>query len=225
MSVVRIALLIAAKDLRIERRTRTALHTAILFATLVLLVVVFARDGGSVSLLTLAPSVLWITIALSSLVALNRAFTLEREHAAIEGILLAPVSRTALFLGKWLANLAFVGLVLLVAFPLWILFYGVAVSWALVSVLAVAGLAMIGITAVGTLFSAMAVRTRHAELILPVLVLPFLLPPIFFAAQATVRLLASRPLVELWGSFRFLLLYDVAFAVLAALLFPAVVDE
>jgi heme exporter protein B len=225
VSVLRVALLIAAKDLRIERRTRTALHTAILFAALVLLVVVFARDGGSVSLLTLAPSVLWITIALSSLVALNRAFTLEREHAAIEGILLAPVSRTALFLGKWLANLAFVGLVLVVAFPLWILFYGVAFSWSLLSVAAIAALAMIGITAVGTLFSAMAVRTRHAELILPVLVLPFLLPPIFFAAQATVRLLASRPLDELWGSFRFLLLYDVAFATLAALLFPAVVDE
>ncbi|MBK6494802.1 MAG: heme exporter protein CcmB [Gemmatimonadetes bacterium] len=225
MSVVRIALLIAGKDLRIERRSRTAIHTATLFAVLVLLTVVFARDGGSVSLVTLAPSVLWITIALASLVALNRAFTLEREHAALEGILLAPVPRSALFLGKWLANLAFVSLVLAITFPLWILFYGVAVTPALFPVAGVAVLASIGITAIGTVFSAMAVRTRHAELLLPVLMLPFLLPPIYFAAQSTVRLLGGRPLEELWGWLRFLALYDLAFAMLAAMLFPAVVDE
>ena len=225
MSVVRIALLIAGKDLRIERRSRTAIHTATLFAVLVLLTVVFARDGGSVSLVTLAPSVLWITIALASLVALNRAFTLEREHAALEGILLAPVPRSALFLGKWLANLAFVSLVLAITFPLWILFYGVAVTPALFPVAGVAVLASIGITAIGTVFSAMAVRTRHAELLLLVLMLPFLLPPIYFAAQSTVRLLGGRPLEELWGWLRFLALYDLAFAMLAAMLFPAVVDE
>ncbi|MEI2719571.1 MAG: heme exporter protein CcmB [Gemmatimonadales bacterium] len=225
MSVVRIALLIAGKDLRIERRSRTAIHTATLFAVLVLLTVVFARDGGAVSLVTLAPSVLWITIALASLVALNRAFTLEREHAALEGILLAPVPRSALFLGKWLANLAFVSLVLAITFPLWILFYGVAVTPALIPVAGVAVLASIGITAIGTVFSAMAVRTRHAELLLPVLMLPFLLPPIYFAAQSTVRLLGGRPLEELWGWLRFLALYDLAFAMLAAMLFPAVVDE
>lgn len=225
MSVVRIALLIAGKDLRIERRSRTAIHTATLFAVLVLLTVVFARDDGAVSLVTLAPSVLWITIALASLVALNRAFTLEREHAALEGILLAPVPRSALFLGKWLANLAFVSLVLAITFPLWILFYGVAVTPALIPVAGVAVLASIGITAIGTVFSAMAVRTRHAELLLPVLMLPFLLPPIYFAAQSTVRLLGGRPLEELWGWLRFLALYDLAFAMLAAMLFPAVVDE
>jgi heme exporter protein B len=225
VSVLRVALLIAAKDLRIEARSRTATQTAMLFAVLVLLVVVFARDGGSVSLLTLAPGVLWISIALSSLVALNRAFLLEREHAAIEGILLAPVSRSALYLGKWFANLAAVGIVLAITMPLWVLFYGVAVTTALPMVAGVALLATVGITAIGTLFSAMAVRTRHAELILPVLMLPFLLPVVYFAAQATVRLLAGRPLEELWGYLRFLLLYDIAFTVLASLLFPAVVDE
>lgn len=225
MSAVRAALAIAGKDLRIERRSRTALLTATLFAVLVQLVVVFAWDNPTTSYRTAAPAVLWIAIALASLVALNRAFLLEREHAALDGVLVAPVSRAALFWGKWLANLAFVGVVVLVAFPLWVLFFNVAATPRLLGVLGLAALAAAGFTAVGTLFSAMTVRTRHAELLLPVLLLPFLLPPVFFAAQATVRVLGGRPLAELWGWLRMLALFDLVVLVLASMLFPAVVDE
>jgi len=85
----------------------------------------------------------------------------------------------------------------------------------------VALLAAIGFTASGTLFSAMAVRTRFAELLLPALLLPFLIPPLFFAAQATSRLLGGAPLADVWVWLRLLALYDIAFLALAALLFPA----
>ncbi len=225
MSAVRAAWAIARKDLRIEWRSRTALLTASLFAILVQLVIVFGRDGGTVSLTMLAPSVLWITIALSSLVALNRAFLLEREHGALEGILVAPVNRSAIFWGKWFANLVFVLAVIAIAFPLWVLFFNVEPSTTLFGVLGLGVLGAIGFTAVGTVFSAMTVRTRFAELLLPVLMLPFMLPPVFFAAQATLRVLSNRPMEELWGWLRLLALFDVVFLVLATLLFPAVVDE
>jgi len=225
VSTLHAALAIARKDLRIEWRHKTALLTAALFAILVLLIFVFARDPASVPLAAIAPSVLWVTLALSALVALNRAFLLEREHSALEGILLAPVARQAIFWGKWLANLAFVLTVQAIAFPLWILFFNVTPSLALIAVAGVAVLAAIGFTAVGTLFSAMAVRTRFAELLLPVLLLPFMIPPVFAASEATLRLLAGRPMGELWGWLRLLALYDLAFLVLANLLFPVVVDE
>lgn len=225
MSALRAAWAIAAKDLRIEWRSRTAILTASLFAILVQLIIVFGRDTGTVSYAMLAPSVLWITIALSSLVALNRAFLLEREHGALEGILAAPVNRSALFWGKWLANLVFVLAVVTVAFPLWVLFFNVTPSGRLYGVMGLAVLGAIGFTAVGTVFSAMTVRTRHAELLLPVLMLPFMLPPVFFAAQATMRVLGGRPMEELWGWLRLLALFDVVFLVLATLIFPAVVDE
>jgi heme exporter protein B len=225
MSALRAAWAIARKDLAIEWRSRTALLTASLFAVLVQLVIVFGRDGATVSLTMLAPSVLWITIALSSLVALNRAFLLEREHGALEGILVAPVNRSALFWGKWFANLVFVLAVIAIAFPLWVLFFNVEPTQALYGVLGLGVLGAIGFTAVGTVFSAMTVRTRFAELLLPVLMLPFMLPPVFFAAQATLRVLSNRPMEELWGWLRLLALYDVVFLVLATLLFPAVVDE
>lgn len=225
MSVLRPALAIAVKDLRIEWRHRTALLTATVFAVLVLLIFVFSRDAGSVSLATIAPSVLWVALALASLVALNRAFLLEREHSALDGILLTPAPRAALFWGKWLANLVFVLVVQAVAFPLWVLFFNVPPSGALVLLAGVAVLTAIGFTAVGTVFSAMAVRTRFAELLLPVLLLPFMIPPVFFATQFTVRLLSDRPAGELWGWIRLLLLYDVVFLMVATLLFPVVVDE
>lgn len=225
MTAARAALAIAAKDLRIEWRHRTAFATAVVFAVLVLLVFVFARDQGSVSLGTLAPIVLWVMLAFASIVTLNRAFLLERENQALDGILLAPVSPVALFLGKWLANLALVLVVEVVALPLWVLFFNVEPTGRLLGVGAVAILASVGFVAPGTLMSAMAVRTRFAELLLPVLLLPFVIPPLFFAAQATVHLLSNAPLGDLWGWLRLLALYDIAFLTLAVLLFPSVMDQ
>jgi heme exporter protein B len=86
-------------------------------------------------------------------------------------------------------------------------------------------LATIGFVAVGTLFSAMVVKTRFAELMLPILLLPFMVPPLIFAVKITVPLFAGRPLSDVGPGLRFLALYDVAFVTLSVLLFSAVVDE
>lgn len=225
MTPGRAALAIAAKDLRIEWRHRTAFATSVMFAVLVLTVFVFARDQGSVSLASLAPTVLWVMLALATVVTLNRAFLLERENRALDGILLAPVPATALFFGKWLANIALVMVVEVVAIPLWMIFFNVEPRPVLFGVGAVAFLAAIGFTGPGTLFSAMAVRTRFAELLLPVLLLPFVIPPLFFASQATVRILGDAPMDDIWGWLRLLALYDIAFLALATMLFPSVMEQ
>ena len=222
---IRFALAIAAKDIRAELRSKTALLSALVFAALVLVVFNFARDPTVLAASDLAPSVLWVTFALAAIVALNRAFNIERENAALDGLLLAPVSREALFVGKMLANLAFVGTVELVTLPLFTLFFNVNLGRALPGILGVTALATIGFVAVGTIFSAMAVRTRFAELMLPVLLLPFMVPPLIGAVQVTSRLLAARPLSEMWGWLRLLALYDIVFVTLCTLSFSAVVDE
>ena len=222
---VRLALAVAGKDIRAELRSRTALLSAIVFAALVLVVFNFARDPTVLAAVDLAPSVLWVTFALAAMVALNRAFNVERENAAIDGLLLAPVSREALFLGKLLANLAFVGAVELVTLPLFTLFFNVSLGRALPGILGVTALATIGFVSVGTIFSAKAVRTRFAELMLPVLLLPFMVPPIIGAVQVTSRLLSGRPLSEMWGWLRLLAAYDVVFVTLCTLAFSAIVDE
>jgi len=152
---------------------------------------------------------------------------LDKTLAAgkLDGLLVAPVPRESIFLGKLLANLAFVGTIELVTLPLFTLFFNVSLWAVLPGVLGVAALATVGFVAVGTIFSAMAVRTRFAELMLPVLLLPFMVPPLIGAVQVTTRLLAGRPLSEMLGWLRLLALYDVVFVTLCTLIFSAVVDE
>ena len=222
---LRLALTIAAKDIRAELRSRTALLSAVVFAALVLVIFNFARDPTAVAAVDLAPSVLWVTFALAAMVALNRAFMVERENGAIDGLLLAPVPRGAVFVGKLVANLAFVGTVEAVALPLFVLFFNVDLGHALPGLVGVTLLATVGFVAVGTIFSAMAVRTRFAELMLPVLLLPFMVPPLIGAVQVTARLLAGRPLSEMVGWLRLLALYDVVFVTLCTMAFASVVDE
>jgi heme exporter protein B len=223
--LLRAALAIATKDARVEWRSRTALQSALVFAVLVLVIFNFARDAATVPADLLAPSVLWVTVAFASVIALNRAFAMEQSQGALDALLLAPVSRSAVFVGKYLANLGFVLLVEALTVPVFVLFFNVDLSRALVPIAGLLLLATIGFVAVGTVLSAMTVRTRFAELMLPVLLLPFLVPPVLVGVQATTRLLAGRPSDEIVGWFRFLVLYDLAFLTLALLLFPFVVEE
>jgi len=223
--MLRLVLAIAGKDLRVELRTRTSLLSAAVFAALMLIVFNFARDPTAVATIDLAPSVLWVTVAFASVVAMNRAFTVERDNNAFDGLLLAPVSRELIYLGKYLANLLFVLLVEAIALPLFILFFNLDLGGAFPPLVLTLLLATTGFVAVGTLFGAIVARTRFAELMLPVLLLPFMVPPLIYAVKVTVPLLSGRPLSEVIPGLTFLLVYDVVFLTLALLLFPAVLDE
>ena len=142
---------IAAKDLLLEFRSRTSFLSALVFTALVLAIFNFARDPTAVSSVDLAPSVLWITFSFAGVLGLNRAFTLEKENRAIDGLLLSPASRTALYLGKTAANLVFVGAVEAIALPLFALFFNVPLLEVLGPLLLVIALATVGFVTVGTL--------------------------------------------------------------------------
>src|SRR6266568_816823 len=185
--LLRQAWAVARKDLLLEFRTRTAIVSAVVFTALVFTVFNFGRDPTAVSALDLAPTILWVTFTFAAMLALNRAFQLELENQALEGLLVSPLSRTSLYWGKLIANLVFV--------------------------------------AVGTLFSALVIRTRFAELLLVVILLPFLVPPLIGAVQVTARLLGGRPLSESMGYLKLLAAYDIVFVSLASFLFRFTVDE
>jgi len=223
--LVRQAWTVAQKDLLLELRTRTAIVSAVVFTALVLTVFNFGRDPTAVATIDLAPTILWVTFTFAAMLTLNRAFQLELENQALEGLLVSPLSRTSLYWGKLIANLLFVAVVEAVGLPLFVLFLNVPVSHVLVPLVGVIALATLGFVAVGTLFSALVIRTRFAELLLVVILLPFLLPPLIGAVQATARLLDGRPLSESVGYLKLLAAYDITFVSLATLLFRYTVDE
>ena len=216
---------IAAKDLLLEFHSRTAFLSALVFTALVLAIFNFARDPTAVSAVDLAPGILWITFSFAGMLGLNRAFGLERENHAIDGLLLSPASRTALYLGKVAANLVFVGAVEAIALPLFALFFDVPLFPVLLPLVLVIALATVCFVSVGTLMSSMAVNTRFAELMLPVLMLPFLVTPIIGAVQVTARILAQRPFAELVSWLKLLAAYDLTFTVLCTLMFEFTLEE
>ena len=223
--MLRHAWVIAHKDLLLEFRSRTALVSAAVFTALVLTVFNFGRDPTAVPIVDLAPSILWVTFTFAAMLALNRAFQLELENQALDGLLVSPISRTSIYWAKLFANCVFVGLVECIGLPLFVLFFDVPVGHVLAPLVGVIALATIGFVAVGTLFSAMVIRTRFAELMLPVLLLPFMIPPLMGAVQVTARLFAGRPLSEVTGWLRLLAAFDIVFLALATMLFPTTVNE
>src|ERR1041384_6121342 len=223
--LLRHAWAVASKDLLVEFRSRTAILSAAVFVVLVLVVFNFGRDPTAISNLDLAPSILWVTFTFAAILALNRAFQLELENQALDGLLLAPIDRSSIYLGKLIANLVFAGLIELLGVPLLALFFNVPILPYAGPLAGVIALATVGFVSVGPLVSAMTVRTRVAELLLAVLLLPFMVPPLWWAALATSRLLGGRPLSEITGWLKMLAAYDIVFVVLALLLFPATVNE
>ena len=216
----------ARKDLTIEFRTRSAFLAAVTFALLAVVIFRFSWDPTAVNALDLAPGVLWTIFVFSGLLGLHRSFGVEQADRAVDALLAAPVSREAVFLGKALANLAFVAAVQLVTVPAVALFYDLpARGGVLGALLGIAALAAVGLVAVGTLFSAMTVNTRLAELLLPMLALPFFVPVVTPAALATARLLAGRPLAEVAPMLRLLGSFDLVFLVACTLAFPFTLAE
>ena len=219
------AFLIARKDLAIEFRTRTAFLSSLVFAVLALSIFYFTWDESVVSPADRAPGVLWVVLAFSALLGLQRAFALEEHDRGIDALLIAPIDRQSIYLGKAFGNLIFLCAVQAVAIPALALFYNLRFDGTLVLISGIVLLAMIGIVAIGTLFSAMAVNTRLAELLLPMLSLPFFVPVLMDAAQATTRVMAGRPLTEAWPWLRLLVAFDLVFIVACAIAFPFTLEE
>jgi heme exporter protein B len=196
------------------------------FAVLAAAIFLYTWDPSAVSALDLAPGVLWVIFTFSGLLGLNRSFGAELPDRGIDGLLVAPIGREAVFLGKALANLVFVLGVQVIAIPTVVLFYNLAVGWA--GAAAIGGvvlLAAIGMVAVGTLFSAMAVNTRLAELLLPVIALPFFVPVVTAAAQATALVFNGRPIAGALDWIKLLAAFDLVFVSACTVAYPHTIER
>jgi heme exporter protein B len=203
---------LSQKDLRIELRARETLPAMLLFVLATLVVFHFAlpADAGDEA----AYGLLWVAIVFTALLGLARAWVPEHEHRVLDGLLLAPCDRSAIWLGKTLAALAFLLASQVVALPAFVLFFAPLDATALAGVV----LADLGIAAVGSLMAAMAAAGRARELLLPLLVLPLAIPLVVGGVGAGVSPEGERYLL-------FLLVYDAIFAVLSWASFEYVVTE
>lgn len=223
-TAVRQALAIAGKDLLLEMRARERLVAMLTFAVLVAVVFSFSLDP-TLRARTVAGAMLWITILFAGMLGLGRSFSLEKEQDALTGVLLAPVDRGAIFLGKMAANLVLLLVAEVVIFAVYALFFQLGYGAGLVGIALVALLASVGFMALGTLFGAIAANTRLGETLIPVLLLPLLMPVVIFASGATQLLLVGRPLGEVAGSIRMLAAFDLVFLIVCTLVFDSVVEE
>jgi heme exporter protein B len=203
---------LARKDVLLELRARDTLPAMLLFVVSTLVIFHFVLPGDSSDLA--AAGLLWVAILFTALLGLSRAFAAEREQGVIDGLVLAPSDRSAIWLGKALSILVFLALAEVVAVPAYALFFA-DVGAALVAGVVLADL---GIAAVGTLLAAMAAASRARELLLPLLFLPLAIPIIVGGVGATVTDDPARYL-------GFLALYDAIFALVCWATFEYVVTE
>lgn len=224
MSYWRKVLAIVAKDVAAELRTREMLSSMFVFGLLVILIFNFAFELRAEDQTTLAPGVLWVAICFAGMLGLSRSFIVEKDRGSIEGLLLAPIERSAIFLGKMLGNVLFMGLFELLILPIFVVLFNLAAG-DLPSLLGVVVLGTIGFAGVGTLFSAMAVHTRAREVLLPILLFPVVVPVILAAVKLTAAIFDRLPLAEVQNWLSLLIAFDVIFLVLSFLLFDYVIEE
>jgi heme exporter protein B len=224
--VTRAALAVLAKDLRIELRARESVPAMALFSVTVFVLFHFGLDRDRLEG-ELASGVLWVTLLLATVLAVNRLFVAEREQGGIDGLLLAPIDRTAVFLAKAGALLLYLLLLELVALPAFgLLVLGPDLGAALPELLAIVLAADMGLAAVGALVSALAAETRARDLIVPLVLLPLLVPVIIAGAAATEPLLAGGQDPERLGRWLGLLaLYDVVFVLVSIAVFDYLLED
>ena len=219
-----VSLAILWKDLLIEWRSRDRVLAMILFSLLVVVIFHFALPGGaSAQTRANAPGLLWVAYVFASLFGLGRAFSLELENDAFSGLALAPADRGWVFLGKAAANLVILGVVQAVTALAFALVFGLELAKIAAPLAAIVLLGSLGLCSIGTLFAAVAVRTRFREVMLPLLLLPLLIPLLSGAVRATSQLLATGTLP--WEPVQLLLVTDATYLIISFVAFDYVIDE
>ncbi len=216
-------LVIVWKDILLELRSRDLVVSVLVFGLVVVVVFNFALNSAPGMAEQLAPGILWTAFAFAAILAMNRAFVRDQEQGGLEGLLISPVSRDAIFLGKALTSLIFMLLIEAALLPIFAVMLDFSArSFNLILTIF---LGTLGFAVVGTLFSAMAVQTRSREIMLPVLFFPVVLPVIIAAVEASTRAIGGETFVGLGRWLPLIGVFDALFLVICPWVFSFVVEE
>ena len=214
---------LAWKDILLEIRTRDTVASVLVFAFIVLVVFNFALNITPNLADDLAPGVLWVAFAFAGVLAMNRAFVLEKDRGSLEGLLLTPVSRDAIFFGKMVGTFLFMVVVEALLLPVFAVLFNFS-AFSVGLILAIF-LATLGFATVGTLFSAIAVHTRSREIMLPVLFLPIIVPVLIGAVESSAGSIEGDGPASVGRWLGLIAVFDAIFLVVCPWVFGLVLEE
>ena len=216
---------ILRKDLVLEIRSRERIGAMCAFAVLTGVLFNFSIDTTMVRPNEVATGLIWMTLIFGGLLGVGRTFHLESQDGALQGILMSPAPKDAIFIGKLIANFVLLYVVSLLVLGVFGLFFGIELGRNLSWVVFVLGIGSLGFVAVGTLFAAVAEGTHLRETLLPVLVFPLMVPMVIYGVGAMMPLLSGRPFTEVEGNVRMLGAFALAAVAAGAVLFRYVVED
>ncbi len=216
--------LVTWKDILLELRSREVVIASMVFAVMVVVIFNFALNVTPETVDILAPGILWVAFVFAGVLAMSRAFVIEKDQGSLEGLLLCPVSRDSLYFGKMLSLFLFMTVVEAVLLPIFaVLFDFSAFSFTLIGVIL---LATLGFATVGTLFSSIAVNTRSREIMLPILFFPVITPVIIGAVETSTGAIGSSVnVIDAGRWLQLIAVFDAVFLVLCPWAFGLVMEE
>lgn len=211
------------KDLKAEIRSLELFSAMLVFSLLIILIFNFALELDIKTRQSVTAGVLWSTFAFAGTLGLNRSMAIEKDRGCLDGLLLAPVDRSAIYFGKLISNLAFMLIVEVIVLPTYSVLYNVNLFHP--GLLTVILLGSLGYAAVGTLLATMSIQTRTRDILLPILLLPVIFPLLLVAIRASNEFLSGTKWADVLLWVNLLIAYDVIFIAVAFMVFDNVVEE
>ncbi len=211
------------KDLRAEFRSWELISAMLVFSLLIILIFNFALELDVKTRQSVTAGVLWSTFAFAGTLGLNRSMAIEKDRGCLDGLLLAPVDRSAIYFGKFFSNLAFMLIVEIIVLPVYSLLYNTNLFQP--GLMLVILLGSVGYTAVGTLLAAMSVQTRTRDILLPILLFPVAFAVLLAAVKASGGFLDGAEFSEVAFPIDLLITYDVIFIAVSFMVFDNIVEE
>jgi len=222
-SLVKAIQAVVWKDLAAEWRSREMISSMLVFALLVIIIFNFALELSNATRENVTAGVLWVTFTFAGTLGLNRSMAVEKDRGCLDGLLLAPVDRSAIYFGKMISNFLFILLVAAIVLPVYSILYNI--NLIRLDLIMVIILGAFGYVSIGTLLASMAVQARTRDILLPVLLFPVVIPLVIAAVKASAGFLQGFEPEEIRPWINIILVFDVIFTAIAFMVFDYVVEE
>lgn len=213
------------KDFLTELKTRELFSSMFVFAVLVILIFIFSIDLSIVNANDVGPGILWVAILFAGTLGLNRSFTLEKENECLQGLMLTPMDRSALYFGKMLSNMIFLLIMEAFILPVFMVFFNIDLLPHLGPLILVILMGTLGFSALGTLLSSLASNLKTREIMLPILLYPLMVPLAIGSVRMTSQLLAGKPLADMMNWVGLIVCFDVIYIAVSIMTIDTILEE